>query len=925
MLYNSKRKKLCTGLLAGGLLCIAGLVSYSCSDKYDLDEKQPSGLSTVYGFLEEKKNYTNFLHLIDDLGYTEILSKTGSLTLFAANDEAFEKFFASNDWGVKSYADLSEAQKKLLFNAARIGNPYPTSMLSTAEGTVKGEVCRRSSSQSLLDSVRVASTTNGELPNTASWNALKQTHDSVVVFEDNSGAPPMVHFTPKFVSAQRFESSDIDFLYNDPAGTRTSDDTYVNHAKITNSQFCKNGFVHEVDRVITPLQNMAQIINSNPNTTIFSSILERFAGVAFAGASTTQSYNQNKGTSVDSVYVKRYYSKRSYGSSSSSSEAFSSDKDGNTIEGSLKYDPGWNHYLPEISNPRDGMMEDMGVMLVPTDAAIQDWWNNGGGKVIKDEYGTIDATPTSVLQELVNVGQLSSLVASVPSKFTTVLNDANEEMGITTADVDSVILGCNGAVYLTNSVFAPTSYSSVLFPAVIDTENLNIIKCAIDALDYDAYLNSMVSTYSFFIPTNDGLLAYIDPVSYGQQTTKLWEFHYDGTKAEARRISADVYSVDTETWTKGEKIETINGVLTNASDEIRNRMEDLLDNIIGVEAASDSHHYIITKGKNYVKVGGSLNAEGAMTAAGGFQQENNAPITIKQIYNMENGHAYVMDGVLMGSRRSAADVLAETPEFSEFYEILVSSGCLAVTNSDGYCSASQNVNSSTRGNLVSPSTGSDGTEKYYSLLNAYHYTLYAPTNDAMAIAYAAGLPTADDLAAAEVYDSIMNANETGTAVSDSAEHIRSIMQDFVKYHVQSNSIFVDGGFSTGEYESSRSKLEYQLDDNGNRKMNSDSTAYVCIAGSPYRITVSSVSESGMSVRDAAGNTANVVTTPGLYNISAREYWLNGTNINNASTIQNSSSIVVQGIDRPLLFDNEQFKYIPREVISGDDDSAKRRK
>lgn len=924
MLYNSKRKKLCTGLLAGGLLCIAGLVSFSCSDKYDLDEKQPTGLSTLYGFLEEKGNYTTFLHLIDDLGYTEILSKTGSMTLFAANDKAFESFYASNEWGVKSYADLSEAQKKLLFNAARIGNPYPTSMLSTAEGTVKGEVCRRSSSQTLLDSVRVASTTSGELPNTASWNALKQSHDSVVVFEDNSGAPPMVHFTPKFVSAQRFESSDIDFLYNDPAGTRTSDDTYVNHAKITNSQFCKNGFVHEVDRVITPLQNMAQIINSNPNTTIFSSIIERFSGVAFAGASTTSSYNQNKGTSVDSVYVKHYYSKRSNGSTASSSTAFSQDKDGNTIEGSLKYDPGWNQYLPEISNPRDGMMEDMGVMLVPTDAALTEWWNNGGGKVIKDEYGTIENTPTSVLQELVNVGQLSSLVASVPSKFTTVLNDANEEMGITTDAVDSVVLGCNGAVYLTNKVFAPTSYSSVLFPAVIDTENLSIIKCAIDALDYDAYLNSMVSTYSFFIPTNDGLLAYIDPVSYGQTTTKLWEFHYDASKAEARRISADVYTVDTETWTKGTKVETISGNLTSSSDEIRNRLEDLLDNIIGVEAATENHQYIVTKGKNYVKVGGSFDVEGAMTAAGGFQQENNTPITIKQIYTMDNGKAYVLDGVLMGSRRSAADVLAETPEFSEFYEILVSSGCLAVTNSDGYCAASQNKDTSSRGNLVSPSTY-NGEEKYYSMLNAYHYTLYAPTNDAMAIAYAAGLPSADDLAAAEVYDSIRNADETTTEVSDSAEHIRSIMQDFVKYHVQSSSIFVDGGFSTGEYESSRSKLDYQLDDNGNRKMNSDSTAYVCIAGSPYRITVTSVDQGGMTVRDAAGNIANVVTRPGLYNLAAREYWLNGTNINNASTIENSSSIVVQGIDRPLIYDNEQFKYIPREVIDGDDDSAKRRK
>lgn len=923
MLYNSKRKKLCTSLLTGWLLCIAGLVSYSCSDKYDLDsdDNQPSNLSTLYGYLQNKGNFTNFLQLIDDLDYTEVLNATGSMTLFAADDDAFDKFYASNDWGVKRYADLSEAQKKLLFNSARIGNPYPTSMLSTAEDAVKGEVCRRASSQSIYDSVQVVSTKTGELPDNPKWNVLKGTHDEIVLFRDASGAPPMVHFTPKFVSANRLESSDIDFLYNDPAGTRDSSATYVNRAKIVESQFCKNGFVHIVDRVVTPLDNMADIITQNPRMSLFTSIMERFSAPDFAGATYTSSYNQNKNTDVDSVYVKRYFSKRSNGSSDASSVAFDTDKDGLTLEGSLKYDPEWNQYLPEITNPRDGMMEDMAVMLVPSDQALTDWWNNGGGKVIKDEYGTLDNTPISVLQELVNVNQLTSLVASVPSRFSTVLNDANETMGLTTDAVDSVYLGCNGAVYLTNKVFAPTSYSSVLFPAVIDTENLSIIKNAIDNLDYDAYLNSMVSTYSFFIPTNDGFLAYIDPVSYGQQYTKLWEFHYDGSKAEANRISADVYQVDTLTWQKvGTSIETRTGINDT---QIKNRLTDLLDNIIGVEAASSDHHYILTKGKNYVKVGGNLNQEGAMTAAGGFQVELGQPLTIKQIYTMDNGYAYVLDGALMGTRRAASDVLAETSQFSEFYEILSNSGCLATTNTDGYCSTSQDKGSSSRGNLVSLSTNDSGKETIYSLLNTFHYTLYAPTNDAMKIAYAAGLPTVEQLIAAEEYDSIMNAREGVTEVSDSAEHIRYIMRDFVKYHVQSNSIYVDGGFSTGEYESSRAKLDYQLDDDGNRVMTGDSTAYKCISGSPYRITVTNVNESGLTLRDAMGNTVNVVTTEGLYNIPAREYWLNGTSINSATTIQNSSSLVVHAVDRPLLFDAEQFKYVPRSVVSGED--AKRRK
>jgi len=926
MLYNFKRR-VCTRLLAVGAVCLAGLAMFSCSDEYNLDEEQPSGLNTIYGYMEKKGNFTNFLQIIDDLGEAEVLSKTGSKTVFPADDDAFAEFYASNDWGVTKYSDLTTAQKKLLLYSAMIDNPYPTSMLSTAEGPVKGEVCRRMSSLSLFDSVQVVSTTSDELPQTSFWSVLQSTHPEIVLFKDASGSQPMIHFTPKFISATKLESTDIDFLYNDPAGTRQSDDTYVNDAKIVESQFCKNGFIHIVDHVITPLDNMAEIIRKNSNMSFFSEILERFA-VPKDSSALTKAYNENKGTDVDTVYVKRYFSDRSWGSGTTEATRVPLvyDKDGNTFDASLKYDPGWNTFLPEIFNNRNGMMEDMGVMLVPSDEAMTDWWNNGGGGVIRDAFGSLENTPNSVLAELINVNMLNSLTSSVPSRFSSILNDANLEMGVTEDDIEHVYLGCNGVVYLTNKVFAPASYSSVLFPAVIDTENLNIIKNAIDNLEYDAYLNSMVSTYSFFIPTNDGMLRYIDPVSYGQSQTLLWEFHYDDSKAQAARIYADVYRVNTDTWEiEGEKVKTITGGTGNA--QIKNRLEDILDNIIGVEEVYDGKTYVITKGKTFVKCGGTINSEGSMTAAGSFQDEIGNELTVNGIYRMDNGYAYVVDGILMGTRNAVSDVLAENDEFQLFYQVLAESNSFAITDGT-YCSASQNSTTSqnaTRGNLVTVGTNSSGKETYYSLLNAFHYTVYAPTNDAMEIAFKAGLPTLEQLQAAEEYDAAnAEAAETDDSVeeTDSADHIRSIYRDFIRYHVQTNSIYLDNGFDTGTYESTKTQLEYQKNEDGTISQNSDGS-YNVIAGSPYRITVNSVSPSGMTLTDHKGNTVNVVTSGGLYNLQAREYWLNGTNVEKATTIENSSSVVVHAIDRPLLYDDDQFIYVSRKVIT--DESVKQRK
>ncbi len=954
MLYNFQRKKLYRHLLVGGALC-AGLGMYSCSDTYDLDTDQPSNLNSLYGYMEEMGNFTNCLQLIRDLGQDEILSKTGSKTMFIADDEAFAKFFASNSWGVKSYGELSLAQKKLLLNSAMIDNPYSTSMLSTAEGPIKGEVCRRSSSLTLYDSVFSATATSAKatefLPNTPRFNEIRANHDTIVLYTDASNAAPMLHFTYKFIVSNKLSSSDIDFLYNQPAGTRGNDDVYVNNAKVIKPNiFCKNGFIHQVDQVIVPLDNMAEVIRKDPETSIYSSIIERFAAPDYS-RSLTDAYNVNKGTSIDSVFNKRYFSKRSAGSSRTTDEPFTTDKNGNTFDASLKYDPGWNGYMPLSGEPRDAMMEDLAVMLVPTDSAINEWWNNGGGKVVKDYYGTIEATPNKTLEKLINVNQLISLVNSVPSRFEDVLDDANEPLRIKIEDVKHVELACNGVVYKTNKVFSPASYSSVLFPAVVDTTNFKIIEHAISQLDYDKYLNSMVSRYIFLVPTNDGLLSYVDPVSYGQTVSQLWEFHFDPTKKESQRIYADVYKCNlnetTGKWEKdGEKVFTVQNqdVTSTASTVLKNRLEDLLDNIIVTVGYQAGQRYYKTKGNTFVRIEGIT--EGSHVY-GAFQAEREYPLTVQKVYNMENGHALVVDGPVMGSRRSVAMCLAEHPELSEFLAIIQNCGALANTNGKDKWTAVASAdgfgnlfNLKTYGDVGAedkPKTGS-ATQKATYLLNNYHYTVYAPTNEAMEKAYAMGLPNLDDLAEAEEYDRIQE-EENGVLHSDSAARVREAMLDFVKYHIHDNSVYVDDNTSaSGSYESAKTELipsttmgeniaEDKLGDynikEGTLSKNADGTYNFIYytgkfsPGRPYKIKVSP-SASGMTVTDNIGQTHNVVMTEGLYNIMADEYWITGdmkaTDNPYQKQINNSSSVAVHAIDGPLVYADGQHKNAEGDIV-----------
>ena len=949
MLYNFQRKKLYRHLLVGGALCAAGLGMFSCSDRYDLDEDQPSGLSNIYGYMQEKGNFTNYLHLIDDLGQTEILSKTGSKTMFIADDDAFAKFYASNSWGVKSYDQLSLAQKKLLLNSSMINNPYSTSMLSSAESIgssgrpVKGEVCRRSTSLTLFDSVMIVTSQNADnlLPNNARFEELRANRDSIVLFADTLDAPPMLHFTGKFVTSNKLEFSDIDFIYNQPEGTFNSDDIYVNNSKVIDSNiFCKNGFIHQVDNVVMPLDNMAEIIRSKPQMSIYGGLIERFAAPKYSRA-LTETYNKAKGTMVDSVFVKRYFSDRTLGSTVSNDVSFEIDKNGNPFDAALKFDPGWNGYIPGILNDRQPMMEDMAVMFVPSDAAMTDWWNNGGGAVIRDYYGTLEGTPNSVLDDLIRVNQIPSFVASLPSTFGSVLNDANERMGITKEDVDSVYRGCNGLVFLTNKVFAPTSYSSVLFPAVIDTTNYKILSNVVENLNYDKYLNSMVSRYIFLLPTNQALLTYIDPVSYGQRTTNLWEFHVDASKAKTKRLYADVFECtlnDDGTWEKtGARRSKVEGGTDN--NILKNRIEDLLDNIIVTEPYQDGKKYYQTKAHTFVKV----DKQGDdYYVSGSWQEERNQPILAKEAYEMENGKALALDGVVMGARRSVAKTLRNAiPEgdsvsvFSEFLSMLEKCAALSTSDEkDGWLAGDQDL-----GNLFNlKNKGAIGAEDISSqkkatyLLNNFNYTIYAPTNEAMKKAYDQGLPSLEDLAKAEALDDSLGYDAAVDTASYAAK-IMEVMLDFVKYHIQDNSIFIDKGFASGAYESAKTELipstnvaesipEENLSDyadkivkdkNGRESkiQNSDGTWNVeyytglYSPGRPYKLNVD-VTDNSLTVNGVAVDMAS-----GFYNMMAHEYWFKASRITSpwTVTLDNSSSVVIHAISEPLFYDAPaQFTY-----------------
>ena len=221
---------------------------YSCNDGYNLIEEDPSWLgSSIYDYLKSNGNYTNVVRMIDDLGYADVLARTGSKTLFVADDEAYARFFNSRKWGVGSYEELSQSQKKMLLYGAMINNSCQVAYLSSSMGPTEGDCMRRLTSASEYDTVPIL--TPADMPDTKYWAYYKSAGKTIPCLEDMTTAP-MIHFIEAYLQNRRITNDDCNFLFN-YSTERQAGDANVNGVNIAEQNIrCSNGFVHKMAEVM---------------------------------------------------------------------------------------------------------------------------------------------------------------------------------------------------------------------------------------------------------------------------------------------------------------------------------------------------------------------------------------------------------------------------------------------------------------------------------------------------------------------------------------------------------------------------------------------------------------------------------------------------------------------------------------------------
>lgn len=922
----------CAALLIGG-----GWVMTSCSD--DLLTGTPEWLgSSIYEELQSRGNFTVTLELINDpdvsalnaksgmTDYAQILSRTGSMTIFVADDNAWADYLKRK--GVTSVSQLPKAEKKNLLKASMINSAYLIELLSNRAGDppVEGSIMRRASRADVSDSIPVMYAASfPELnPNrvdnagnvTDYWDAVRG-KEQIRIYKDNHAAP-MVHFLPEFMTVNDLTSEDLEILTNG-AASDVSNTSYVNGHKVVEQDItCQNGYIHVVESVPEQLDNMAEIIHKKPQFTTFCKLLDRF------------SYPYPQYVDVENpennVYVLRYFND---GYSTGALNTIQESQ--KTVSAVLSIDPGWNTYRINSSSADRTFEADGAALFVPTNEWMDHYLKNDGA-AIGEKYGyDWDRVPDDVVLPFLNNCIQASFTSTTPSKFAAMKNTASEPMGIKATDVDSCFMACNGVIYQVNTVFVAPAHQSVLFPAMLradegpdqatsvlyrtiaDERYKNGSNANWTLYEYQAFANSMASTYSLLIP-KDKAFTYIDPYSVAMNKPYAYKFYID-PKSSTHPVSAYAFEVDTT----GGKLTVTDKLKPSAFQPtgnsatglgvINNRLKDILDNILVVHGTRPSRTF--HQGQDiYLNMAGGpvkvrFEGDKVTGVAGSAQAERGTwiPVTDDLTFDQTekgNGVSYILDSIPVSTFTSPVAMLQDTvkhPEFTRFANLL--GGCSFV---------SKNVN------------GHPTMNNAISLMGNYHYTIYVPQNSAIEDLFIqtdaegkpkkAYLPRWEDIdewvaltdSLAE-YEKDCDQQKIDIPASRQAEidslvllststqkEIRNIIDNFVRYHIQDGSVYIGGKDTLGVFETAA------IDTAMNRF---------------YRLHVNNAAGE-ISVRDNTNSTAHVVKTANIngmddYNLMTRQYLFTVVDSrNNIANIYGSSYVVLHLIDKALTFNEIQL-------------------
>lgn len=481
---------------------IMWILLYSCQDdhmqanKYD----RPEWLAgKVYTLVTEQDELSEFARCLEITGYDSIINVSGSYTVFAPTNDAFEAWLGENDYNDVEDIPLQELQRLVKYHLVQ--NPWSKNQLRSLDvfgwidtldnfnnkprGFKRETLLRDESRKYGIASKgrRIAEDENLIIVDTLSTNFHRR------VLTDSRKFAPI--FFQEYFDIYELDAGDYEFYFDRPFNG--GDDIYFAGARIEGDElFAENGFVYVVDKVVDPLENMYQLLEKDYSSYSYSHFLElinQFPDFNYNQQETFRQPGANLGLTVDSLFNLNF-----------TELAFN-------VASEKTQPPKGTYGLPQ-----NVAIRYHHGMVAPTNQAfeslINEYINTPGG------WGSIERVPEHIIRIIVNS------YLSINAVYPTDLEKGfyNGEKDIIKIDQSSIIqkqFGSNGTFVGINQPIVPRAFTSVTGPVYLQP-GYEKVMFAIEQARLLPALKRENENYMFFVESDfntsaDSSLLY-DPI-----------------------------------------------------------------------------------------------------------------------------------------------------------------------------------------------------------------------------------------------------------------------------------------------------------------------------------------------------------------------------------------------------------------------------
>lgn len=294
---------------------LLSFVLFSCKqDEFDKYERPEWLAGKVYTQIKDNENLQTFSKCLELTGYDSIINISGSYTVFAPSDEAFELFFSEHS----NYKKVEDIPLSVLVDLVKyhiVQNPWSRDQLRSLDvfGWIDPEddynnKPRGYKRQTLLlnkDSKFGVKAFKDDKEKLMIVDTTQSSWTRRVATDSRKFAPI---FYSEYFNLYNLQLSDYAFYFGRQFDSQ--EDLFYVNAKITGNEiFAENGFIYTIDRVVEPLMNTNEILRSQKNQYSYSKFLDlvnQFASFTYNVEKTFDQAGAEQGLQVDSLFDLSY-------------------------------------------------------------------------------------------------------------------------------------------------------------------------------------------------------------------------------------------------------------------------------------------------------------------------------------------------------------------------------------------------------------------------------------------------------------------------------------------------------------------------------------------------------------------------------------------------------------------------------------------